>query len=177
MPKFPPGSRAKAPSKTKTPPRQQRPKAPAIFVDSDSELGESKAHDVEKTEGEQVAVSRDKKGDEQSIRKSDKSKRKRKLEDRNSKNNAARERIRLWLIDIAGGKETLLRYQDAIETEFDNSLEQIAACYGHRSEDDSLLDAIAPEFWDALEVRPYGHKFLFAKAIEQLQREVCSATA
>merc|ERR1712181_118029 len=70
-----------------------------------------------------------------------------------------------WLEKMDGGKGAMLQYFGAIKSEFDADFSQILASRLASPVSPGALGSIEPSFFEALGVRPVGHRLLFARAI------------
>jgi len=73
-----------------------------------------------------------------------------------------------WLKGLDGGRGSLVQYFAALKQEFDADLSQIAVAKLDEPVAAGLLGNIDPCFFEAVGVKPIGHRLLFAKGIMKL---------
>merc|ERR1712194_450322 len=73
-----------------------------------------------------------------------------------------------WLAAMDGGKGAMLQYFGPIKSEFDADFSQIVASRLAQPISAGVLGSIEPSFFEVLDMKPVGHRLLFARAINAL---------
>ncbi len=81
----------------------------------------------------------------------------------------ADEALREWLRQLDNGMGVMVQYFDAIKREFDALATLSVVILDEPVENKKgVVGTIDPSFWDACDVKPWGHRYLFAKGIKML---------
>lgn len=79
-----------------------------------------------------------------------------------------------WLLDLDGGRGSLMQFIEPLQREF-GSLKEVAAAYcadGTEEESASIVSCVDPVLFEALGVTSLGHKLMFAKGVTKLAAQL-----